>query len=69
MSWTSFMANHTFGIAIFIILLALIWKFGIQPRLAMTSGEIADKVEKFADDMTVDTKDLIDQESMPEFGK
>lgn len=73
MGFTSFIASHTFGIGVFVILLGLTWKFIIQPRLGMTDSEVRDKLEdsmeQITKGLTVNPEDIMDESSMPSFSK
>ena len=46
-----FISNHTLGVGIGVIFLALIWKFGIQPRLGLTNNEIEKKITDTMDEV------------------
>ena len=73
MGFIDFIANNTLTIGFVIILLFLIWRFGIQPRLGLTDREIEKKVtdmmdevqENLSSNMQVESEDLFDKGSMP----
>lgn len=73
MGFIDFISNHTLGIGIAVIFLALIWKFGIQPRLGLTNSEvekkITDTMDEVQDNLTanleINHEDIIDNSSMP----
>ncbi len=71
MGFTDFIGNHIFGIAITIMILALIWQYGVKPRLGLTDGEIEKKItdtmDEIEENLTLDPEDLFDEDSMPNF--
>lgn len=68
-----FIGNHILGVSIFLIILALIWRFGIQPRLGLTDSEVQKKItdtmdkveENLQSNIEVNQGDIIDNSSMP----
>lgn len=65
MVWTDFISNHIFGVSLFIIFLALVFRFIILPRMKMTPNELQQKAENLVDSMEVNTEDIIDESSLP----
>lgn len=48
MSWITFIGEHTMGIGIGLVILILIWKFVISPRM---SNQTKKELKQFKDDL------------------